>query len=438
MAMDGVTDAQKSRSRMEQLVEPKRLRFAVELIAVVVCTLAFVFTGVSISVAVLGKDTAGKRDFVEYWASAQQLVHHANPYDSDAILRIERSVSYPPDIPALVMGNTPSALPLVYPLGFVSARAGERLWFLLLLACLIGSVRMVRAMHGNPKNKLHYFGYAFAPALACLAVGQASVLILFGLVLFLKLHRSSPFLAGASLWFCALKPQLFVPFGLVLLGWVITAKCYRVLAGAASALLISTAIAYRLDPRAWTEYARMMSVSRYDKFPIPCISIMFRRSISPNTMWLQYLPAALACVWAIVYFYKHRADWDWIAHGSPLILVSVMVAPYTWLIDQTILIPALLHGVYRTSSRTTIAVLALLSAVIEIAPLCHLDLLHSSFYLWTTPGWLVWYLFASRSAGREHASDPPPIMDGLHGAGVAHLHGEVVLRGLHAPEVREV
>jgi hypothetical protein len=385
---------------------------------------------------VLGKDTVGKRDFVEYWASAQQLVHHANPYDDGPILRIERTVGYPPGIPALVMGNTPSALPLVYPLGFVGAQTGEIIWFTMLLACFIGSVRMVRAMHGNPKNKLHYFGYGFAPALACLAGGQVSILILFGLVLFLKLHRSRPFLAGASLWFCALKPQLFVPFGLVLLAWVVTVKCYRILAGAASALLLSTAIAYRLDPLAWTEYRRMMTASRYDLIPIPCISIMLRRSLSPNTMWLQYLPAALGCVWAIVYFYRHRADWDWIAHGSPLVLSSVMVAPYTWLIDQAILIPALLHGVYRTSSRTAITVLALLSAVIEIATLRGIPLLRSPFYLWTAPGWLVWYMITTRSAGLD-ACDSSPLVDGTSSS-VARLHDAGGLSGLHAPEVHEV
>ncbi len=28
---------------------------------------------------------AGGRDFVIYWATGQQLVHHANPYDGDAM-----------------------------------------------------------------------------------------------------------------------------------------------------------------------------------------------------------------------------------------------------------------------------------------------------------------------------------------------------------------
>lgn len=405
--MNGAPVAQGSPLHEEQAPPPKGLRILAEFLVVSVCTLAFTFTVISIAAGVLGRDAAGTRDFVEYWASGQQLAHHANPYDPSALLPIERAVGLPSGIPPMVMGNAPPALLLVYPLGFVHSRTGELLWSLLLLTCLVASVRMVRTMHGAPANKLHYLGYTFGPALVCLAANQASLFVLLGLVLFLRLHRSSPFLAGASLWFCALKPQLFLPFGLVLLAWILAGRCYKVLAGAVSALLASTGIAFVLDPSAWTQYHRMMAASRYDQLPIPCLSIVLRRSISPNTMWLQYLPAALACAWALAYFWKRRRDWDWLEHGSPLMLVSVMAAPYTWLIDQAVLLPAVLHGVYRTHSRSFLALLALISAVLEIAPFRGLSLLHSPFYIWTAPAWLVWYLFAIRSVQSGRANAQP-------------------------------
>ena len=405
--MNVAPDARKLPLRLERLSQRKTLRAIAEVLVVVVCTVVFVFTAVGICMAVLGPNAAGSRDFVEYWASGQQLLHRANPYDANAILRIERSLrGFPSDIPAMVMGNAPPALLLVLPLGFLGARSGEILWSLVLLACLVASVRMVRKIHGAPKNQLHYLGYSFGPALACAAAGQASLFVLLGLALFLRFHRSRPFLAGASLWLCALKPQIFLPFGLVLLAWIIASRRYRVLIGVASALGFSTAVAFVLDPLAWTQYRQMMSVLRYDRIPIPCLSMVLRRSISPNTMWLQYLPAFLGCVWALAYFRRHRTDWDWMAHGSPLMLVSVLVAPYTWLVDQSVLIPALLHGLYLTRSRTLVALLALASAAIEIAPLRGMELLHSSFYLWTAPGWLAWYLYATRASNSVNAFDP--------------------------------
>ena len=381
------------------------LRTIGEFLVVVTCTLAFVFTCLDIGAALAGNGSVGKRDFVEYWASGQQLAHHADPYDGSAILPIENAVGLPVGIPPMVMGNAPPALLLVLPLGFVGPRVGEFLWVLLLILCLTASVRMIRALHNTPQNYLHVLGYSFGPALVCLAAGQVSLLVLLGLALFLCFHRSSPFLAGASLWFCALKPQLFLPFGVVLLAWIVIAKSYKILAGAVSALAVSAIVAFILDPRAWAQYHSMMAASRYDKIPIPCLSSLLRRTVSPDSMWLQYLPAAIGCIWAVDYFRRHRDDWDWTTHGSLLILVSLLVAPYTWLVDQAIVIPALLHGVYVTRSRSMIAILALATAVIEISPHLGMSLIHSNFYIWTVPGWLVWYLLATRSA---RAEDRPP------------------------------
>jgi hypothetical protein len=89
----------------------------------------------------------------------------------------------------------------------------------------------------------------------------------------------------------------------------------------------------------------------------------------------------------------------------------VLVAPYTWIIDQAILVPAILHGVYVTRSRNLLALLALASAVLEVAPLRGFALMQSPFYLWTAPAWLGWYLLATRSSRREGATDPPVAID---------------------------
>ena len=84
-------------------------------------------------------------------------------------------------------------------------------------------------------------------------------------------------------------------------------------------------------------------------------------------------------------------------HGAAVLLVSLLVAPYTWFVDQCVALPALLHGVVVTRSRMMIAALAFASAVIEVGPLTKHDLLHSKFYLWTTPFYLVWFLVSVRA-----------------------------------------
>jgi hypothetical protein len=383
-------------------------RAIAEFLVVALCTLTFTFTAIGICSSLLARDSAGSRDFVEYWASGQQLIHNADPYDRDALWKLERSVGFPPEIPVIIPGNPPSSLLLLLPLGMVGAKAGEWIWELLLLASLIWSVQMLRAMHGHPRNLLHLLIYAFAPALSCLLSGQVTIFILLGLVLFLRLHRLHPLLAGAALWLCLLKPHLFLPFGVVLIVWIIRTRSYRILAGTGFAIAASSAVVTAMNPLIWMQYIEMMRQQRLDRVLIPSTSTMLRQYVYPHNLWLQCLPAAIGCAWALAYFIKRGDTWDWLKDGSLLILVSVFAAPYTWFMDQAVLIPALLHGAYLTRSRTLIAILALMSAVIEIAIMRSLPLLHSPFYVWSAPGWLVWYLLAARMHSTANAREVIP------------------------------
>lgn len=397
--MSQYPEVRRLRPKAGQRPEQSFLTKILQLLFIAICTLTFVFPMLTACGILLGKNAVGGRDYVEYWAAGQQLVHHRDPYDAGVLQPLERSVGLPVGVDAIVTPNPPTALPLMLPLGLVSAMVGSRLWTLALLASLILSVRMTRAMHGSPKNEWHWLGYSFAPAVVSLARGQVSILILLGLVLFLRFYRTRPYLAGASLWLCAVKPHLFLPFGVALFAWAIAGRRYRVLLGAAGAMALSAGIVTAFNPAVWGEWVRSMRVDRIDRIPIPCLSNMLRRAISPDTMWLQYVPAALACVWALVYFRRHKDDWDWWGHGSVVVLVSLLVAPYTWLTDQVILIPALLHGVYVSRSRGLIAMLGLASAVIQMSPLLGgPELTHSVWYAWTAPAWLVGYLVATRSS----------------------------------------
>ena len=61
--------------------------------------LAIAVVLVAILVAGLTDKYAANRDFIEYWAAAQQLVHHQNPYEAADILRIERGAGMDDPIP---------------------------------------------------------------------------------------------------------------------------------------------------------------------------------------------------------------------------------------------------------------------------------------------------------------------------------------------------
>jgi hypothetical protein len=364
------------------------------------------------AVPVIG-NLAGSRDFVSYWATGRQLIHHANPYDRDAVAALEHAAGL--DVRAvLIMRNPPWALPLAYPLGFLSLRVAAILWSLLLLACLLLSVRIVRQLYGSPPNHLHWLALSFTPALICLTMGQTALLALLGLVLFLRWHGSRPFLAGASLWLCALKPHLFLPFAVALAAWMVFSRAWKLAAGAAAALALSGAVASLIDAHAWRDYVRLMRSPAVEDEFIPCLASALRQwvdqSFNVRAAWLQYLPAALCCLWALVYFLRRRAAWDWKTHGSLLMLVSLVAAPYCWFYDQCLAIPALLEGAYTTRSRNLLAILALAIFVIDIE-ICAVRVI-SPLYLWTAPAWLAWYLCARRLPIRDAAG---PVVDPVAG-----------------------
>jgi hypothetical protein len=343
---------------------------------------------------------AANRDFVSYWAAGQRLVHHADPYDSAAIFQLEQSAGWSEDR-ALLMRNPPFALFLTIPLGFVSEKTGAVLWSLMILATLMAAIRLLRDMNGNPPNRLHLLGYLFAPSMACMLAGQSSGLALLGLTLFLYLHRTRPQIAGAALVLCALKPHLFLPFAVVLLVWTIAQKAFRVVVGATLALAVCSAVPLFLDPSVYANYAAMARTSRIEAEFVPTLGEALRIAIHPQAVWLQFLPAVVGCIWAVWYFRQHRNHWEWSTDGSILMLISLLVAPYSWFTDQVVLLPAIFQAIYAADasprSRALLWFVAIDGvALMEVLAGVQLD---SPLYIWAPAAWTIWYVCFMRQSG---------------------------------------
>ena len=368
-----------------------------DCVVAILCTPALMIFAFGVVLLLLTGNSPGHHDVVSYWTAARQLLHHANPYDSAAIQGAELAVGVPSNDQVLLMRNPPWALCLVLPLGVLGVRVGSLLWTLLLLGCFIASVQMIGTMlreRSSQPTRLHLFGYAFAPALLCILTGQSSLFVLLGLVLFLKLHTTRPWLAGSSLYLCALKPHLFLPFTAAFLLWIIASRNYRLLLGFFMTVSTATGVAMWFDPMVWSHYLQMMQTSGMASEFVACPSVALRFIIDPHANWLQYLPAVLGTAWAVRYYTKNRAAWDWTDQGALLLVVSLVVSPYAWVTDQAILISALLFRVSRAPSKWPLRILMLACALIEIQLLEGVTM-HSALVLWIAPFWLAWYLVVS-------------------------------------------
>jgi hypothetical protein len=353
----------------------------------------------------LNDKSATERDFIEYWAAGHQLLQGANPYDVTAVFQLERAVGLDRSQPKITF-SPPVAFFLALPLGFFSAKTGLILWLLVLLACLLVSIWILWLLNGRRDSPFHLFGYVFAPALACLSVGQLGIFFLLAVVLFLYLHESRPFLSGAVLLPCALKPHLFLPFAIVLLLWVVNRKAYRILAGFAVSLAASCALTLCFDLHVWSQYSQMMHTAGVLNVFAPTLSAAFRLLVNRNAVWPQFLPEAAGCGWALWYFWTRRTRWSWMDQGLLLLLVSAACTPYAWFTDEAMLLPAVLSGLYRAAdSRRSLWPLALIAGVALIEVYAGIQIT-SMYYLWTVPAWLGWYLYATRkkSAPADEAS----------------------------------
>jgi hypothetical protein len=362
----------------------------VELLIGVACGAVIAANALFLAVIPLARHLSGGRDFVVYWATGQQLIHHANPYDPVAMGLLEHAAGYIGK-GSYYMRNPPWSLPLALPLGYLNSRLAALPWSLLMLGILILSVRIVWGMWGKRDSQIAWLGYCFPPALQCVVMGQTSLFLLLGLVLFLRYHRTRPFWAGASLWLCTLKPHLFLPFGVALLLWIAVTRSYRILAGAAAALAASCALTEWIDPGAWGQYLHWAGRSGIASEFIPCLAVELRQAIAPAKDWIAFVPAAIACVWAAVWFWRKRQTWDWVEDGNLLMLVSVLVAPYCWIYDQCLAMPALLYAAAKTKSRKALGTLAVLFLVLELQPYLFGVGLESRIFLWPAFAWVAWY-----------------------------------------------
>lgn len=376
----------------------KKQRDISVLLIAVACTLATLFTVLFLSILPFNRQIVARRDFIVYWATGQQLVHHGNPYDPAALRQIELDAGFKGGA-SYYMRNTPWALPLAYPLGYFGAQASALPWSLAMLALLFASVRMLWTMNGQPGGHLDWLGYCFPPALFCVLLGQTSLLLLFGLTLFLRFYKTHPFGAGAALWLCTIKPHLFLPFALVLLVWICTSRSYRILAGGFTAMAINAALTALIAPAALSEYVHYMRTSTITHEFTAYFGDLLRDKINPNAEWLAFIPAIFGCIWALIYFWPRRHQWDWLEDGSLLVLVSLLVAPFGWIFDQVLALPAIMIAVKRTQSHLLLSLLAVVYILLEVE-IIHFDP-HSAAFLWTTPAWLIWFLFARASRGES-------------------------------------
>ena len=136
---------------------------------------------------------------------------------------------------------------------------------------------------------------------------------------------------------------------------------------------------------------------------IPNFGSLVRIAIDRRLLWLQFIPSVAGCLYAVAYFWRNQDDWDWNRQGLWLLLIAVFAAPYSWFTDETVLLPVILDGLYRSEeggNRLAIHAFTLIAAVALLEVLFGVQM-PSGAYIWTTTAWLIWYGVLSGGLSRH-------------------------------------
>jgi len=346
-----------------------------------------------------------QRDSVSYWATAQRLVHHQNPYDTDAITRLERQEGYSGK--PLLLRIPPWSLFMVLPLGLFNSYWACLLWLSLSSAALLVSMRICAGLFDVPAGSRSVFqvlGYTFAPVLACLYAGQMGLMILLGFVVFLRFGSDRPWLAGAALLLVFAKPHISLFFWIALCLWLPAQRKFAVAAGFVTAVVAATLLALAIDPNVFRDYTSMLNSESIGREFIPALSGVIRLLFFRNLFWVQFVPMLLASIWFVRFWIVNRLRWNWTDHGLTTLVVSVLVTPYSWMSDEVILIPAVLQAAgflfvgdlkLRLTDHAVVGLLAGLNGLLLLMLLSKVPF-QLGVYFWSSLVWFAWYAYGSR------------------------------------------
>lgn len=178
------------------------------------------------------------------------------------------------------------------------------------------------------------------------------------------------------------------------------------LAGFLTALALAVMFSLAIDPGVFSQYRQMVGQAAIQYEFIPALSGVVRLIFFRRFFWVQFVPLSAALAWSGWYYRKHRASWDWREHGPALLVASVLTAPYAWLTDEVILLPAVLQALlWVLQVRRKLAIRSQLM-LLMFAGLNGLLLLvlrakipfATGIYFWSSLVWAGWYWYAKRLA----------------------------------------
>ncbi|WP_348262192.1 glycosyltransferase family 87 protein [Telmatobacter sp. DSM 110680] len=339
------------------------------------------------------------QDFAQYWAAARLFTH--DPYSVPQTQALEKAsglVAAP-----LVVKNPPWAIVLMLPLGALGYHSAFAIWTVISVCIVAACSKAVWNQIGSgPSLAPALLSMVFGPTIVLLMLGQFTVLVLLGAVLFCALLRKRrDWLAGASLLLVLGKPHIALLFLIAAALWTLFYRRWIVLISGTLALTSASIAAIIINPHIFAQFWRrtILVVNETESYPnfggmLYAVSGMHA---------LALLPQLAGLIWLAFYWLKNRSTWDWEKHGAIVLLCSVACSYYSYPYDEILALPALIFAFAKGERRVFLAVFALtnLGYGLYISNVTGHFGFGYMFLWWTATGWLFACCLALRRVGAE-------------------------------------
>jgi hypothetical protein len=335
------------------------------------------------------------QDLAQYWAAAHLL--HSNPYSMDLTSHFEKSAgifSTP-----LITKMPPWAIVTFLPLALFGYHLSFTLWAVASVVIVGWSTYAVsRKLSSETSLAPAILPFIFGPTFVLLMLGQYTVFVLLGAVLFcIFIYKKQDWFAGASLLFLTGKPHIAFLFLIAIACWIVYRRRWIVLLSGSITLASASAIAVLINHQIFQQFRERSLMVVHETESYPNLGGILYSTFGLH--WLALIPQALGVLWVIYYWTRNKAAWNWQYHGMVVLLISVTSSYYSYPYDQILCMPALVVAFAKGNQRafllgfviTDFGFLAYLSNVAGHFGYGYM------FLWWTALGWLATFMLAQTS-----------------------------------------
>jgi hypothetical protein len=340
-------------------------------------------------------------DFIEYWSAAKAFISGGNPYDSDELLFFQKQGGSNNSQP-LMMYNPPWTLALILIFGFFNRSTGQIIWLLTNISILLFSSLEIWKIITNQSSQRWIallVTFSFISTILVLALGQITPFVLLGLVGLLTFLPNSKYdiASGLSLVLISIKPQLTIIFWFALVFWVVQQRRWLILISGSVILIILIGILSIYNPHLIQQYLGMLQTNQILMWENPTIGSLLRFVwFDNNNFWIHVMPIIFGAIWFIYYWNRKHDTWNWEDEIPILLLVSVLISPFTWTYDYVILVPVILLAaswLFRDRKRQSALLFVGIYLTMNILGLILHTRLSDFWFFWMAPILLVCFLF---------------------------------------------